>query len=176
MDKGELRRCVRERKRGFTEEQLERMSIPIIRRLLSNPAVVNAQTVLIYCSLPDEVDTRSALIRLKEMGKTVLLPRVLDDENMEIAVYESADCMTKGLFGISESTGKRFTNYDEIDVAIIPGMGFDARFNRLGRGKGYYDRLLLKMPKTYKIGVCFDFQKFDSIPSESQDVPMDEVI
>ncbi|MCD8290723.1 MAG: 5-formyltetrahydrofolate cyclo-ligase, partial [Prevotella sp.] len=65
MNKGELRRLIRERKREFTDEQLEEMSIPIIHRLLDNPAIKKAKTVLIYCSLPDEVNTCNAIEKLK---------------------------------------------------------------------------------------------------------------
>ncbi len=176
MDKSELRKLIRERKRGFTETELEKMSIPIIRKLLDNLAVINAKTVLMYCSLPDEVSTRDALEKLKEMGKTVLLPRVIDEENMKITVYDNPDCLSVGHYGIKEATGETFTKYDEIDVAVIPGMAFDKHCNRLGRGKGYYDRILTKLTKTYKIGMSFDFQKFDEIPTDDYDIRMDEII
>ena len=72
--------------------------------------------------------------------------------------------------------GKPFPCYSEIDVAIIPGMSFDNDGNRLGRGKGYYDRLLAKIPQTYKIGMCFDFQKVEEVPTEETDIRMDEVL
>ncbi len=176
MNKGELRRLIRERKRTFTDEQLEEMSVPIIRRLLDNPAIKKAKTILIYNSLPDEVNTRNAIEKLKEWGKTVLLPRVIDKENLEVTVYDNPDCLKVGHYGIKESIGETFTKYDEIDVAVIPGMGFDTHCNRIGRGKGYYDRLLAKMPKTYKIGICFDFQKLEEIPTDEHDFQMDEIV
>ncbi|MCD8296790.1 MAG: 5-formyltetrahydrofolate cyclo-ligase [Prevotella sp.] len=176
MDKCELRNLIRERKRGLTAGELEEMSIPIIRRLLANPAVRNAGKVLMYCSLPDEVNTYNALTKLKEMGKTVVLPRVIDHENMELTVYDCADCLAVGPYGIKEATGETFSKYDDIDVAIIPGLAFDKYNNRLGRGKGYYDRLLAKMPHTYKIGICFDFQKVDEIPTNNLDICMNEII
>ena len=75
-----------------------------------------------------------------------------------------------------EPSGELFTHYDSIDVAIIPGMAFDAGGNRLGRGKGYYDRLLARIPDVYKIGICFDFQKVESVPADINDIKMDEVI
>ena len=76
-----------------------------------------------------------------------------------------------------EPTGRSFTDYASIDLAVIPGMAFDTSGNRLGRGKGYYDRFLsLLPPYIYKIGVCFGFQMFDSIPSDTTDIRMNEVI
>ena len=75
-----------------------------------------------------------------------------------------------------EPTGPLFADYSKIQLAIIPGMGFDRQGNRLGRGKGYYDRMLAKLSHAYKIGVCFPFQLFDKIPTDIYDITMDEVL
>ena len=70
--------------------------------------------------------------------------------------------------------GNDFTEFDKIDIAIIPGMAFDRNHNRLGRGKGFYDRLLPKI-KAPKIGICFSFQVVDEVPVDELDIPLDEV-
>lgn len=163
-------------KRQYTDSGLEQLSEPIMRRLLSHPAVTGARTILMYYSLPDEVNTHKAVEMLAAEGKTVLLPRVTDGENMEIRLYEKPEDLEKGHYGIMEPTGKPFTDYASIDTAVVPGMGFDASGNRLGRGKGYYDRFLPKAIHAYKIGVCFDFQKQEHIPADSNDVKMDCII
>lgn len=75
-----------------------------------------------------------------------------------------------------EPTGELFTDYDLIDVAIVPGMAFDREGHRLGRGKGYYDRFLAQLPHIYKIGICFPFQLVDKVPADVHDILMDEVI
>jgi 5-formyltetrahydrofolate cyclo-ligase len=77
-----------------------------------------------------------------------------------------------------EPTGELFPveSYHEIDLAVIPGVAFDRLGARLGRGKGYYDRLLSQMPNAYKIGICFPFQLLERLPSEPHDVLMNEVI
>jgi 5-formyltetrahydrofolate cyclo-ligase len=75
-----------------------------------------------------------------------------------------------------EPVGTRFTDYAAIDVAVVPGMVFDAQGHRLGRGKGYYDRFLAKLPGVYKIGLCFSWQMVDEVPSEANDITMDEVM
>lgn len=176
MNKKELRKYIREQKRQFTDKELEELSLPVIARLLSHPVIMSAKTILMYYSLPNEVNTHDAIKLLAESGKHILLPRVTDSENMEIRTFESPEDMQEGCYNIMEPTGKLFTDYDEIDVAVIPGMGFDKAYNRLGRGKGYYDRFLSKVPDLYKIGVCFDFQKLPTIPASEHDIKVDEVI
>ena len=76
-----------------------------------------------------------------------------------------------------EPSGGNFTDYAAIDLAIIPGMAFGSKGHRLGRGKGYYDRLLSQLtPKTIKIGLCFPWQRVDYVPTDENDVSMDYVI
>lgn len=176
MDKKELRKQIRNRKRQFTADELNELSVPVMNRLLGMPEVINAKTILLYYSLPDEVNTHQTVELLARQGKTVLLPKVIDGENMEIRIYESSEDLTEGSYGIMEPNGKLFTDYDKIDTAVIPGMSFDADNNRLGRGKGYYDRFLKNIPQAYKIGVCFDFQKEQNIPHDEYDIKMDTVI
>ena len=79
MDKKELRKYIREQKRHFTPQQLGEMSLGIMSSLLSNPRVKNTDTILMYHSLPDEVDTHSALDQLLAIGKKVLLPKVISE-------------------------------------------------------------------------------------------------
>lgn len=96
---------------------------------------------------------------------------------METRLYETEKDLVEGAFNIMEPQGPLFTDYGKIDVVVVPGMAFDKKGNRLGRGKGYYDRFLSQLPPyIYKIGVCFDFQKFDNIPAEETDVRMDCVV
>ena len=175
-EKRALRKVVRELKRQFTDVQLVEKSRPIMSQLLVHPAIAGAKTVLMYYSLADEVFTHEAIDKLREDGKTVLLPRVIDGENMEIRFYDKPEDLALGHYGIMEPTGKLFTDYAAIDVAVVPGMAFDGQGHRLGRGKGYYDRFLKKASRAYKIGVCFDFQKLDAIPAETHDIAVGEVL
>jgi 5-formyltetrahydrofolate cyclo-ligase len=176
MLKKDLRQTIRERKRQFTQQQLDELSSPIIKRLLNTREIKQAKTVLMYYSLPDEVNTHKAINALVNDGKRVLLPVVVDGENMEIHQYTGEKDLKDGAFHIKEPVGKLYSDYSDIDVAVVPGMSFDKSRNRLGRGKGYYDRFLKKIPNVLKIGVCFDFQKEDAIPTEGTDVKMDSVI
>ena len=178
MDKKELRRYIREQKRHFTPQQLGEMSLSIMSSLLSHSQIQKADSVLMYHSLPDEVDTHSALDKLLAMGKKVLLPKVISDTEMTIHEYTGKDSLQPSEpYGILEPTTPELSIINcQLSIAIVPGMAFDRQGHRLGRGKGYYDRFLSQIPNIYKIGVCFPFQMLESIPSESTDVVMDEVI
>jgi len=178
MDKKELRRYIREQKRHFTSQQLGEMSLSIMSSVLTRPRIQEADTILMYHSLPDEVNTHSALDQLLAMGKKVFLPKVVSDTEMTIHEYTGADSLQPSEpYGILEPTTPELSIINcQLSIAIVPGMAFDKQRHRLGRGKGYYDRFLSQVPNIYKIGVCFPFQMLESIPSESTDVVMDEVI
>ena len=174
-----LRREIRRRKQQYTPSQLEELSEPIIARL--RPLLVDARVILAYYSLPDEVCTHQLLDDLVAEGKTVLLPKVLDATTMELRLYTGPHDLAPGPFGIMEPSGSPFSPSSEIpsiDVALIPGVAFDAEGHRLGRGRGYYDRFLRTMGTVpfVRIGLCFDFQKVESVPSDTHDIPVDLVI
>lgn len=173
MDKKILRNKVRQLKSLCTSTQLAQMSISAIQKLKLNTHFQTARTICLYNSLPDEVDTH-ALIEEFKLHKRILLPSIQDGE-IVLHEYTSSDTLAEGDYGIQESQGSVFTDYESIDLVIVPGMAFDAQGNRLGRGKGYYDRFLPKV-QAYKIGMCFAFQHFDYITHEAHDVKMDEVI
>lgn len=177
MDKKELRRYIRDQKKQHSVAELSVMSCQICESIKIDGVWRAAGVVLLYYALPDEVDTKILLDSAVFMGKTVLLPVVVGD-SLELRVYEGLDSLSQGAFGILEPTGMIYpqSDYDKIDLAIIPGMAFDVYGNRLGRGKGYYDRLLPNLSNTYKVGVCFPFQKLDCIPSEPHDIKVNEVV
>lgn len=142
--------------------------------LEKNDAFIRAGVVLMYYSLPDEVYTH-AFVEKWSREKKILLPVVKDKTEMEIREYTGKSDLKEGAFHIWEPSGTLFTDYDKIETAVIPGIAFDEEGHRLGRGGGYYDRLLPRL-KAYKLGVCFPFQLLDEIPHETYDVIMDEVI
>lgn len=132
-------------------------------------------TILLYHSLPDEIDTHELIGFLHSIGKTILLPTVVGNE-LELHQYiDEMELSQSTTFGILESTGPLFTDYSKIDLAIIPGMAFTLTGNRLGRGKGYYDRLLPKL-QCPLIGLAFPFQIVDYIPCEEHDISVTQVI
>lgn len=171
-----LRNKIRNLKRQFTQAQLDELSLSVVNKITTNPRVINAHTILLYYSLGDEVNTHTLIDLLLSQGKKILLPYVIDQENMEIRQYTGPYDLKPSSYGIMEPTGNRYDNISDIDVVLVPGMCFDKSGNRLGRGKGYYDRFLKKIPAAYKIGVCFEFQKQEAIPTGQYDVRMDQII
>lgn len=165
---------IRQRKRQLTQEQLDELSLDVISKLKKDERFALSSTVLLYHSLPDEVNTRHLLSETK--GKRIVLPKVIDSERMVLCEYNGPDDLKEGAFHIMEPTGRLFADYSAIDLAVIPGMAFDNQGNRLGRGKGYYDRLLCQLANAYKIGICFDFQMVPYVPVETTDIKMDKVI
>lgn len=193
MNKQELREYIRSQKRQYTSEELRVLSLSIMDRLMEHPRIQSAQTLLMYHSLPDEVDTHDALDQLLSKGKTVFLPVVVADGLMELQEYHGRHALRQGAFHIMEPlTSKTGTSSSQqegnqrelppIDTAVIPGIAFDSQGNRLGRGKGYYDRFLASLASRssalvpYTIGLCFPFQKVEQIPTTPYDIPVDEVL
>lgn len=170
MTKQELRQQIRARNKEHrpTEDALD--------RLRKNGRFLCARTILLYSALPDEVPTQALLDELTGKGVTVLLPRVVDDTDMELRQYGGQHDLETGAFGIMEPKGRLYTDYLTIDVAVVPGMAFDLQGNRLGRGRGYYDRFLRLIPQTYKIGICSPWQIVEQVPSEEHDIKMDCVV
>ena len=180
-----LREQMREAKRQH-QSQLAAMSTAIVDKLTDRLASIiphpssllhhPSSIILAYWPLPDEVDLRPLLDRLVTEGHTVLLPKVLDDDTMSLHRYTSCADLVAGAFHIMEPVGEPFTAFDQIDVALVPGMAFDAAGHRLGRGRGYYDRFLAAHPQLHTIGVCFPFQRVADVPSEAHDIMINEVI
>ena len=173
MLKDELRKLILQQKRQFTPQQLAQLSLSVLQRL--RPLLREARIILAYYALPDEVDTRHLLDELVAEGKTVLLPKVLDNTSMELRRYTGPHDLREGAYHIMEPIGETFTAADQIDIALIPGLAFDAQGHRLGRGKGYYDRFLSAF-RGKTIGVCFDFQKVAEVPVDAHDVAVDRVV
>lgn len=144
----------------------------VFDRLEKTSAFLMADRILMYHSLPDELHTHTFLDKWASR-KRFYLPRV-NGVNLEILPYESTR-LELGSFHIEEPTGDDVVDPDEIELIIVPAVAYDRRGNRLGRGKGFYDRLL-QSTKATKIGVGYDFQLLDELPTEKHDVPMDFVI
>lgn len=173
MTKGELRKFIREQKALHKATTID-LSARIMQEVEADARFQAAHTILLYHSLDDEVGTH-AFIEKWCTRKQLLLPVVVGDE-LELRIYQGAHELKVGSFGIAEPTGQLFTDYDQIDYAVVPGMAFDKDGNRLGRGKGYYDRLLPKLTHAYKVGICFPYQMVEIVPVEDTDVTMDEVL
>ena len=162
-----LRKQITQEKSLHPYEQRMKASKVLLEQLEKHPLFVSASTVLLYHSLKDEV------IEKWHHSKRILLP-VVKEDILVLKHYTGKKCLEPGAFHIEEPEGAEFTEYKEINLAIIPGVSFDMQGNRLGRGKGYYDKLL-PLLSSYNIGICYQFQAKEHIPSEEFDRKMDEV-
>ena len=172
-----IRRHVRQCKQQLSQEERDQQSQEILSLLEEHPLFQEARVVLLYASLPDEVQTLSFIERWKNK-KQILLPIVVGDE-LELRCYSGNCSLWQGRYGILEPQAERlFTDYASIDLAIVPGVAFTLSGKRLGRGKGYYDRLFSHpaFSEVYKIGLAFSFQVFPALPMDSYDSPLDEIL
>ena len=162
-------------------EALKKRSLRIKKKLFSLAVFKKAGCVCFYVSLPLEVDTTVMIDKALRMGKRVIVPRT-NLENKELSLYEiknRTEDLKKGAYGVMEPRAQktRFVDLDEVDCLIVPGVVFDKRNNRIGRGKGYYDRFLKKFDrKAVKIGLAFSFQVIPRVPVEAHDEMVDQVL
>lgn len=172
MKKADARRIIKLQKQALSEQYKQIASDYALRRLEDTDIFKAAQHILIYNSLPDELSTAQFLDRWHNI-KNLYLPRVKGDD-LEILRY-NPEAMHKGSFNIDEPDGDCLCNIKDIDLIVVPGVAFDYNCNRVGRGKGYYDRLLAENNAT-TIGLAYDFQVIDSIEVEPHDVPLDLIV
>lgn len=176
MTKQGLREQVKARIRLMPREDREAASIHICQQIIGTSEWQEANTVWLYAALPDEVDLTLLIQNAEHSGKQVLLP-VVDGDNLQIRFYDPLHLTTKGRFNIQEPTSHcpALNNPDEIDLAIIPGRAFTRDGLRMGRGKGYYDRILpsLHCPKW---GVAFSCQIVEQLPTDPWDIKLDRII
>lgn len=156
----------------LSELEKAQAAVEVFSQIENSPAFLMAEKILMYHSLPDELPT-TEFLRKWSGRKRFYLPRV-NGVNLDLLPYVESE-LRKGAYDIEEPTGGNLTDADEIDLMIIPAVAFDRRGNRLGRGKGFYDRLLATTHAT-KIGVGYEFQLMDEIPAEPHDVRMNMVV
>lgn len=171
-EKAKIRRRIRNKKNILSDMEKAQSSSAVFEKIEALPEFIAAKSVLLYWSLPDELPTHSFIVKWCKQ-KQMLLPMVKGDK-MLIKPFTSTDELRKSDMGIWEpETQKEYMR--QIDLVIAPGIAFDKKKNRLGRGKGYYDKYF-NGKKVTKIGVCYDFQLLENIPVEPFDVKMDIVI
>lgn len=132
-----------------------------------------AQHILIYNAMEGEVATIDFIQRWQN-EKNFYLP-VTYKNDIVFRKYTSETQLVKSKFGVLEPMGQDISDYHFVDLIIVPGVAFDRKMNRVGYGKGYYDKFLSKI-KAPKVGICFDFQLLDSVPFDSHDVKMNYLI
>lgn len=144
--------------------------------LINIDDVKNAECIMIYLSSFNEPDTFGLLNLMQDSGKKIIVP-VSDTDTFTItpSLITSVSDLIRGAYGIYEPSEIIPVHINEIDVALIPGIAFSKNRDRLGFGKGYYDRFLAEFTGT-KIGIGYDFQIRNNIPVSDHDVKMDLIV
>jgi len=173
-EKKRIRREIRNLKKAISLEEKTLRSKAILNKVENLHEFINAKTVMLYWAMADEVQTTDFVIKWSG-SKRVILPCV-NGNDLDLRLFRGEEDLVAGEnFGIPEPSGELFTDYNEIDLILVPGVAFDIANNRMGRGKAYYDKLLLSL-KAYKLGVCFDFQLLQSVPTDEHDIKMDQIV
>jgi 5-formyltetrahydrofolate cyclo-ligase len=177
QDKISLRKALLEKRRDIPRHSRRLKSRRILQELSKEPAFQGAEQVALYYGITPEVETRSFLKKILKKRKTYL-PRIGPKKSLTLCRVRSIPKdLKKGAYNIMEP--KAFCEKgpaSQMDVIVVPGVAFDKRGGRLGRGGGYYDRLLRKARKALKIGLCFREQIVKKVPMKTHDVRMDKII
>jgi 5-formyltetrahydrofolate cyclo-ligase len=177
--KGDFRSGVRSEVIRTGSDRLHELSLRITGRLARMPEVAEADTIMLYHPLYDEVDLMTLAVQAMEQGKTVCFPACVHSDRSivirRVSNFDS-DFYTSPIFNLREPLKLcPAVPPEEVDTVIVPGRAFDPSGNRVGRGKGYYDNFL-KSTHFTKIAAGFSFQVFDRVPTDSHDIPLDFIV
>ena len=173
QDKKRVRELLAQKRRLLSKEDIAEQSSKVVAAVEQMPSFQSAKTVLSYYPTHNEVDLLSLIKRYKK-EKTFLFP-VVHRKTMTACPYEGNAKMHRGKFNIPEPTTEPYVG--DIDLILVPGVGFDKRGNRLGRGGGYYDKFITRLGrKTLLVGVGYDFQLVDEVPANRWDKRLDYVV
>ena len=169
-----MRQRLRSRIGFLSAERREVASQEIFAEIALLPEFTKSRVIALYSALPDEPQS-TAFISEWYKHKRIVLPRV-EGDIMQFYDY-NPEQMTPGSFGINEPLGKTPCPPEQIDLMIVPGVGFTTDGKRMGRGKGFYDKYLAQSGfRASTIGVCFKVQIVDNLPVEKFDREVDKVI
>jgi 5-formyltetrahydrofolate cyclo-ligase len=154
--------------------------LKIAERAASLPEVAAAGLVALYVSRGDEVDTAPLIRKLLETKGVFAAPRVIGEGQLEFHLArEFPQGFSPGRYGILEpdpAIRSETIDIAECGVVFVPGVAFDRKGNRIGYGKGYYDRALQRSMSSLSIGLAYSFQVLERVPSEAHDVPIKMLI
>ena len=169
MNKKELRINAQKLRKALSVFEVSDKSNEIMDRLI--PLLEGKKLIGIYMPLENEVDVTSLLFMYDSLG----IPRIRNNEEMDFFLIHSPMEVEKGMFNVLEPTSNIWIRPEDFDAIVCPLVAFDENKNRLGHGRGYYDRYLANT-KALKIGVAYECQKVDLIEVNATDIAMDYII
>ena len=175
MDKKELRRTIRDRKRAMTQEDIELRSQKLGQLLRDSQVYRDADTVYFYLPYNQEVRTVPMVEQALRDGKKVAVPKVYGDD-MKFLYIEDLSRIGKGYCGIPEPLDDGPVAEDPTALVLMPGLAFDPQGHRIGYGGGFYDKFLAREPQHPTVALCYDFQMLPRLETEEFDIPVDRVL
>lgn len=172
--KRDIRARILEKRTHMTQEEWEFKSDLIVKRLMEHPFFVEAREIYCYMDYRREVGTRRIIEKAWELNKKTAVPKVCGDDT-EFYYVQRFDELEKGYSGIWEPVTKKKAKGDSV-LVLLPGSAFDRNRNRIGYGKGFYDKYLIKHQQYRTLALAFEFQVVDSIPTDSYDIRPDGII
>ncbi len=177
--KDRLRKSIEKKRNTLSTSEVLEKSSRIKKRIFEMDLFRDAQTILFYVSYGNEVYTHDMIKESIGMGKTVVVPKSVTKNNaLILSRLTDWDNLEVGAYNILEPKQESIEQVDveSIDLIIVPGVVFDESGNRIGHGKGYYDRLLNDSQNIPNIGLAFELQMIDNIESEKHDEKIDVII
>lgn len=175
MDKKELRKTIRERKRAMTEEEIVSRSEKLGQLFAQSDAYKAAKTIYGYLPYNQEVRTVPMLEQALRDGKRVAVPKVYGDE-MKFLYLDDLTQVSKGYAGIPEPIADGPLADDVTALVLMPGLAFDPQGHRIGYGGGFYDKFLAAEPNHPTLALCYEFQMLPELHTEEHDIPVDTVL
>lgn len=179
MEKVELRRQLRNCLIAMPPQLRKDKSRQACRNLISTEQFQSASIIMMYLSLPHEVDTSDAILYAWQLGKTVAVPKISWQQRHMIPVrINSLDTgFSTGAWGLRNPLTGVPIPFGQIDLVVAPALGFDRQGNRLGRGGSFYDRFFANKDLTAsRCGLAFAEQVLESIPTTASDEPVDFLV
>ena len=175
MDKKELRRAIRDRKRAMTEEEICSRSVALAEKFFATEQYQQARTLYGYMPYNQEVRTVPILERALRDGKKVAVPKVCGDR-MDFIYITDLSLMEKSEMGIPEPVADGPVGDDPAALVLMPGLAFTENGDRMGYGGGFYDKFLASEPEHPTVALCYEFQIVKELPTEEYDIPVDLVL
>ena len=179
MDKTFLRQAILKKRDSLSRPEMQNKSRRAAGHLQQLEEFRRAVTLLVYLSFKKEVDTIPIIKTAWRLGKIVAVPVCRPGKKLLLSQLNSLNELGEGAFGIQEPLFGyiRPVAAGQIDLAILPGVAFDLKGNRLGFGGGYFDRFLpLLRPDCPRLALAYDFQIVETLPAEEHAIKMDNIV
>jgi len=178
--KAQLRKIILKRRNELTATEVEQKSAAIASKLFNLDFFKEAKTVMFYCSMPGEVDTKSMIRKALNLGKRVFLP-CINEKSKTLKALEfnvSSDVLEKGPYGIYQpkQNAKKRSAVKHFDIVFVPAIAFDESGYRIGFGHGYYDRFLATNNFAVSVGLAYSFAVVEFVPREYFDVSVNVLL